>query len=58
MSPDVCCLDNLVLKLVLILLPGNDYHFGDNPDSDSSRGVDLRPRELEKELAEEYKEDK
>ena len=30
----------------------------DNPDSDSSRGVDLRPRELEKELAEEYKEDK
>ena len=40
------------------ILPGNDYHFGDNPDSDSSRGVDLRPRELEKELAEEYKEDK
>ena len=40
------------------ILPGNDYHFGDNPDSDSSRGVDLRPRELEKELAEEYKDDK
>lgn len=40
------------------ILPGNDYHFGENPDSDSSRGVDLRPRELEKELAEEYKEDK
>ncbi len=37
------------------ILPGNDYHFGDDPDSDSSRGVDLRPRELEKELAEEYK---
>ena len=41
--------------LLNAILPGNDYHFGDNPDSDSSRGVDLRPRELEKELAEEYK---
>ena len=34
--------------------PGNDYHFGENPDSDSSRGVDFRPRELEKELQKEY----
>lgn len=41
--------------LLNAILPGNDYHFGDDPDSDSSRGVDLRPRELEKELAEEYK---
>lgn len=38
------------------ILPGNDYHFGDNADSDSSRGVDFRPRELEKELAKEYEE--
>ena len=44
--------------ILTAILPGNDYHFGENPDSDSSRGVDLRPRELEKELAEEYKEDK
>lgn len=36
--------------LLNAILPGNDYHFGDNPDADSSRGVDLRPRELEKEL--------
>ena len=32
------------------ILPGNDYHFGDDPDADSSRGMDFRPRELEKEL--------
>lgn len=36
--------------LLNLILPGNDYHFGDDPDADSSRGVDLRPRELEKEL--------
>ena len=36
--------------LLNAILPGNDYHFGDDPDADSSRGVDLRPRELEKEL--------
>ena len=34
------------------ILPGNDYHFGDDPDADSSRGMDFRPRELEKELKE------
>ena len=32
------------------ILPGNNYHFGDDPDADSSRGMDFRPRELEKEL--------
>ena len=32
------------------ILPGNDYHFGDDPDADSSRGMDFRPRELEKDL--------
>ncbi len=49
----IAALAGIILNAIL---PGNDYHFGDNPDSDSSRGVDLRPRELEKELAEEYKE--
>ena len=51
----IAALAGIILNAIL---PGNDYHFGDNPDSDSSRGVDLRPRELEKELAEDYKEDK
>ena len=51
----IAALAGIILNAIL---PGNDYHFGDDPDSDSSRGVDLRPRELEKELAEEYKEDK
>ena len=51
----IAALAGIILNAIL---RGNDYHFGDNPDSDSSRGVDLRPRELEKELAEEYKEDK
>lgn len=51
----IAALAGIILNAIL---PGNDYHFGDNSDSDSSRGVDLRPRELEKELAEEYKEDK
>lgn len=51
----IAALAGIILNAIL---PGNDYHFGENPDSDSSRGVDLRPRELEKELAEEYKEDK
>lgn len=51
----IAALAGIILNAIL---PGNDYHFGDNPDSDASRGVDLRPRELEKELAEEYKEDK
>ena len=41
--------------LLNLILPGNDYHFGDDPDADSSRGVDLRPRELEKELKEKEK---
>ena len=36
--------------LLNLILPGNDYHFGDDPDADSSRGMDFRPRELEKEL--------
>ena len=48
----IAALAGIILNAIL---PGNDYHFGDNPDSDSSRGVDLRPRELDKELAEEYK---
>ena len=48
----IAALAGIILNAIL---PGNDYHFGDDPDSDSSRGVDLRPRELEKELAEEYK---
>lgn len=28
------------------ILPGNDYHFGENPNADSSRGMDFRPRDL------------
>ena len=48
----IAALAGIILNAIL---PGNDYHFGDDPDSNSSRGVDLRPRELEKELAEEYK---
>ena len=48
----IAALAGIILNAIL---PGNDYHFGDDPDADSSRGVDLRPRELEKELAEEYK---
>ena len=48
----IAALAGIILNAIL---PGNDYHFGDDPDSDSSRGVDPRPRELEKELAEEYK---
>ena len=32
------------------ILPGNDYHFGDDPDADSSRGMDFRPRDQAKEL--------
>lgn len=39
--------------LLNLILPGNDYHFGDDPEADSSRGIDLRPHELEKELKEE-----
>lgn len=34
------------------ILPGNDYNFGENQEGDSSRGIDLRPHELEKELKE------
>jgi uracil permease len=30
------------------ILPGNDYEFGANPSADSSRGVDMRPHDLEK----------
>ena len=41
----IAALAGIILNAIL---PGNDYHFGDDPDSDSSRGVDLRPRELEK----------
>lgn len=32
------------------ILPGNDYTFGKDPEGDASRGVDLRPHELEQEL--------
>ena len=32
------------------ILPGNDYDFGNDPEGDASRGVDLRPHELEEEL--------
>ncbi len=34
------------------ILPGNDYAFGNDPEADASRGVDLRPHELEEELRE------
>lgn len=30
------------------ILPGNDYEFGANPSADASRGVDMRPHDLEK----------
>jgi uracil permease len=30
------------------ILPGNDYEFGADPEADSSRGVDMRPHDLEK----------
>ena len=30
------------------ILPGNDYHFGDNAEGDASQGVDLRAHDLEK----------
>lgn len=33
--------------LLNAILPGNDYHFGDDPEADSSRGVDMRPHDLE-----------
>ncbi|MDD6156622.1 MAG: uracil-xanthine permease family protein [Lachnospiraceae bacterium] len=34
--------------LLNAILPGNDYHFGENPEADASRGVDMRPHDLEK----------
>lgn len=34
--------------LLNAFLPGNDYHFGENPEADASRGVDMRPHDLEK----------
>ena len=43
----IAAITGIVLNAIL---PGNDYHFGDDPDADSSRGMDFRPRELEKEL--------
>ena len=48
----IAALAGIILNAIL---PGNDYHFGDNPDSDSSRGVDLGGRRLMKEITEEYK---
>jgi uracil permease len=30
------------------ILPGNDYEFGADPEADASRGVDMRPHDLEK----------
>ena len=35
---------------IAAILPGNDYAFGKDPEGDASRGVDLRPHELEQEL--------
>ena len=29
--------------LLNAILPGNDYHFGENPTADAARGVDMRP---------------
>lgn len=34
--------------LLNAILPGNDYEFGTNPDADASRGVDMRPHDMEK----------
>ena len=34
--------------LLNALLPGNDYVFGDNPQGDTTRGVDMRPNFKEK----------
>ena len=30
------------------IIPGNEYHFGDNPEGDASQGVDLRAHDFEK----------
>jgi uracil permease len=34
--------------LLNAILPGNDYEFGTDPEADASRGVDMRPHDLEK----------
>ena len=33
--------------LLNAILPGNDYEFGTDPEADGSRGVDMRPHDLE-----------
>lgn len=32
--------------LLNAILPGNDYHFGENPEADGDRGIDMRPHDL------------
>lgn len=39
----IAAIAGIVLNAVL---PGNDYHFGDNAQADASRGVDMRPHDL------------
>ena len=43
----IATIAGIVLNAILL---GNDYAFGKDPEGDASRGVDLRPHELEREL--------
>lgn len=41
----IAALAGIILNAVL---PGNDYNFGEKPEADASRGVDMRPHDLQK----------
>ena len=41
----IAALAGIILNAVL---PGNDYTFGEKPEADASRGVDMRPHDLKK----------
>jgi uracil permease len=42
----IAALAGIILNAIL---PGNDYRFGEDPEADASRGVDMRPHDLETE---------
>jgi uracil permease len=42
----IAALAGIILNAIL---PGNDYRFGEDPEADASRGVDMRPHDLEAE---------